>query len=121
MSKKSLIFILALIVAVGGGAFVWRTQNARAKDARIEAEILKKLSAEEINLVLESQADSGISGIKENADTRRAFLKAMREYLALAAQARRDGLTEEANFKINFEYKKNLLLAGLYKARLSSE
>ena len=124
MSKKSLIFTLILIIAVGGGVFVWRVQNARAKDAKVESEILKSLTAEEINLVLKSGAaddNSGVAGITENAETRRAFLKGMREYLALAAEARREGLTEFANFKINFEIKKNLLLADLYKAELSRE
>lgn len=124
MSKKSLIFILVLIVAVGGGVLVWRVQDARAKDAKIESEILKGLTAEEINLVLRSEATAdnpGVAGIAENEETRRAFLKGMREYLALAAEARREGLTEDANFKINFEIKKNILLADLYKAKLSRE
>ncbi|MDQ3130202.1 MAG: peptidylprolyl isomerase [Acidobacteriota bacterium] len=124
MSKKSLIFILILIIAVGGGVFVWRVQNARATDEKVESEILKSLTAEEIKLVLKSNAtddDSGVAGIAENAETRRAFLKGMREYLALAADARREGLTEDENFKINYEIKKNLLLADLYKAKLSRE
>lgn len=110
--------------AIGGGVFIWRVQNARARDAKVESEILKTLTAEEINLVLKSGAtgdDSGAAAIAENAETRRAFLKGMREYLALAAEARREGLTEDANFKINYEYKKNLLLADLYKAKLTRE
>ncbi len=123
MSKKSLIFILILIIA-GGGVFVWRVQNARAKDAKVESEILKSLTAEEIKLVLKSGADdddSGAAAISQNSETRRAFLKGMREYLALAAEARREGLTEDANFKINYEIKKNLLLADLYKAKITKE
>jgi hypothetical protein len=124
MSKKSLIIILSLIVALGAGFFIWRVQDTRAKAEKMEAEILKGLTAEEINLVLQSQALSdgaGVVGITEQAETRRAFLKGMREYLALAAQARREGLTEDANFKINYEHKKNLLLADLYKAKLTKE
>jgi len=121
MSRKSLIFILALIIAIGGGVFIWRVQDARAKDARMESEILKKLTAEDINLVLKSQADSGAAEINETAETRRIFLRGIGEYLSLAAQARREGMTEDANFKINFEYKKNLLLADLYRAKLTKE
>ena len=111
------------MIAVGGGVFAWSVQNARAKDAKVESEILKGLTAEEINLVLKSgaDADSGAAAISQNAETRRAFLKGMREYLALAADARREGLTEDENFKINYEIKKNLLLADLYKAKLTKE
>jgi len=124
MSKKSLIIILVLIVVVTGGFFIWRSQDTRAKVEKMESEILKGLTAEEINLVLKSQAvgdDSGVSGIAQTAETRQVFLKGMREYLALAAEARREGLTEDANFKINLEYKKDKLLADLYKAKLSRE
>ena len=124
MSKKSLIITFILLVALCGGVLVWRVQNTRAKDAKIESEILKELTIEQINLVLKNEApsgDSSVAGTDENAEARRDFLKGMREYLALAAEARREGLTEESNFKINFEFKKNILLADLYKTKLSRE
>lgn len=127
MSKKSLIIILSLIVALGAGFFIWRVQDARAKAEKAEkteAQILKAMTVEEINLILQSEATSdsaSVVGIAENAETRRVFLKGMGEYLALAAEARREGLTEDANFKINFEHKKNLLLAELYRAKLTKE
>lgn len=124
MSKKSLIFTLLFVLAIGAGFAIWRVQEARAKAEKIEAEIVKKLTAEEINLILKSQAasdDGSISGIVQTVETRQVFLKGLREYLTLAAQARREGLTEDGSFKINFEYKKNLLLADLYKAKLSKE
>jgi len=124
MSKKLLIVILALVAALSAGFFIWRVQDTRAKAEKTEAEILKGLTAEEINLVLKSQAfgdSAGVSQIAEKAETRQAFLKGMREYLALAAQARREGLTDDAGFKINFEHKKNLLLADLYRVKLTNE
>lgn len=124
MSKKSLVIIFALFAAVCAGFLIWRVQDTGAKTAKMEAEILKGLTAEEINFVLKSESSndgSGVVKIAQSAESRRAFLKAMREYLALAAQARREGLTEDSNFKINFEYKKNLLLADLYRAKLSQQ
>ncbi|MDQ3750290.1 MAG: peptidylprolyl isomerase [Acidobacteriota bacterium] len=124
MSKKSLVIILVLFAAVCAGFLIWRVQDTGAKNAKMEAEILKGLTAEEISFVLKSESSNdglGVDRIAQNAETRRAFLKGMREYLALAAQARREGLTEDTNFKINFEYKKNLLLADLYRAKLSQE
>lgn len=106
------------------GFFVWQTQNEQARAAKLEAEILKGLTEEEIGLVLKSEAladRESIAVMKESAERRKAFLKGMREYLATAAQARREGLTEDANFKINAEYKKNILLADLYRAKLTHE
>lgn len=124
MSKKALIFTLFLAIAVSAGFTLWRVQEARARAEKTEAEILKQLSAEEINLILKSQSSGdgeSVSAIVQTAETRRVFLKGLREYLVLAAQARREGLTEDGQFKVNFEYKKNLLIADLYKAKLSKE
>ena len=62
----------------------------------------------------QSVTPAAVAAIAERAETRRAFLKGIREHLALAAEARREGLSEDPNFKINLDYKKNLLLADLY-------
>lgn len=120
MSKKSLIIILLLTAIGGAGVFVRQVQNARA----IQAEILKQITKEDLDLILKSEsliADAGITEIAQTAESRKLFLKGMREYLALAAEARREGMTEERDFQINFEYKKNLLLADLYKTKLTKE
>lgn len=123
MSKKLIAVIALLIIGGVTGVFIWRAGDARARAEKREAEILKGLTADEINLILQSQAGgdgSGVSQIAERAESRQAFLKGLREYLALAAEARREGLTDDENFKINFEYKKNLLLADLYRAKLTA-
>jgi len=126
MSKKLITFTFFLILgsAALGGFYIWRTQVLRVRAENLEREILKSLTAEEINLILKSQAagdNSGVLQISEKSESRQLFLKGLREYLALAAQARREDLTEDRNFKINFEHKKNLLLADLYRTKLSGE
>ena len=85
MSKKSIIIVIVLIAVVSAGFFIWRVQDTRAKVEKMESEILKGLTAEEINLILKSEAESdggGVSGIAQTAETRQVFLKGMREYLA---------------------------------------
>jgi hypothetical protein len=127
MSKKFIIIGAIILIAVAGGLFAWRVQDNRVKaekTQKVEAEIVKGLTAEEIELILKSQAVSDgatIEFITQTPETRQAFLKGLKEHLALAAQARREGLTEDQNFKINFEYKKNILLADLYRAKLAQE
>lgn len=120
MRKKSLIFLLLLAVGAVAGFTLWRTQDARARAAKTESEILKGLSAEELELILKS-GDAETAGVGENAEARRAFLAGLREYLALAAEARRAGLADDELFKTNLEHKENILLADLYQATLSRE
>lgn len=121
MPKNTLIFLLAAAALVGSGTFIWRVQNILATNDVLESETLRELSADEIHLILKSQADSGGGDIADNPEDRKAFLKGIREYLALAAEARREGLTQEPGFKINLEYKKDLLLAGLYRSKLERD
>jgi hypothetical protein len=120
--KKAVIIFLTAILMAGGMFFVWQNQNERANAAKIEAEILKGLTADEIGLILKSEAylnRDAIIEFNKNAAKRQTFIKGMHEYLALAAQARREGFADDENFKINVEYKKNILLADLYTAKLS--
>lgn len=121
MIKRPLVLLVVLASIAIAAVAVWRIQDTRAKESRAESESLMGLSAEDIRIVLASQADPSSTGIAENVETRRAFLKGMREYLALAAAARNEGMTEDPAFRINFEHKKNILLADLYQAKLSKD
>lgn len=120
--KRVLISIVGLIILAGSGYGIWQFSDQRAKAAKLEAEILKGLTAEEIRDVLESEAQAdrlAIQALKDDAEKRKVFLRGLKETLALAAQARREGFADIENFKINLEYKKNLLLSDLYLGKLS--
>lgn len=124
MSKKIIVAIVLIFAVLGTGFFVWRVQNTRARAEKVESEILKGLTADEINIVLNNHSttdSSGAAGITQSPEARQLFLKGMREYLALAAQARREGMTEDEDFEVNLAHKKNLLLADLYQAKLSAD
>lgn len=115
-------YIILILLAVAAAFAGWRSYESSVR-AATEAEILKGLSAEEIALILESHFGngSGLEALTENAEGRRKFLQGLREHLALAADARREGLADMPEFKINLEYKTNLLLADLYQTQLASD
>lgn len=120
--KKSVTTIIVLTLLGIAGFLFWQNQNERTNAAKLDAEILKGLTADDIALVLKSEATAdreSIAAIVENPERRRTFLNGMREYLALAAQARREGFADDEKYKINIAYKKNILLADLYQAKLS--
>ncbi len=116
MTRKYLI-VVALIGTVASLFFVWQMYDIEAKAGRVEMEILKELTAEDLKLVLASQPET--SSIIEDAEARRLFLKGLEEYLALAAQARREGMAEDKLFRINFNYKTMILMADVYERRLA--
>lgn len=120
MSKKKYLILIAPTLAVIGGLFfVWHLSDAKTNAAKLESEILKELTVEELRAVLTTQPET--ASLASDPEASRVFLKGMREYLALAAQARREGLAEDKNFKINFEYKKQLLLADAFERKMAAE
>ncbi len=121
MNRKIIFTLVAVVILVGAAFVFWKVQDANAKSSKLESEILKGLTEEEIRLVLENQAT--VDALKtlnvvNTAESRKAFLRGMTEYLALAAKARREGLAEDRNIKLTIENKKNSLLAELYQQKL---
>ncbi|QQS40674.1 MAG: peptidylprolyl isomerase [Acidobacteriota bacterium] len=114
------VTVVALLVVVG--LVVWSVMQERANAARTESEILKEIDRNELAEVLKSEATADISSIRElneSPERRKEFLKGLEEHLALAAQARREGYADVEDFRINLEYKTDILLADLYQAKLS--
>jgi parvulin-like peptidyl-prolyl isomerase len=118
--KKKFLITTIILATIFAGFTVLRVQYTGAKAERTEAEILKSLTTEDIDLILGSQGQTATT-ITQTPETRKLFLTGLREYMALAAQARRDGMTDNETFRINFEHKKNILLGDLYRTKLSTE
>lgn len=120
--KRFITSILILTGVIGAGIGIWLMVDQKARAEKLEAEILKGLSAEELTLVLRNEAiadHNSVKTLKDDAKRRQLFIKGLKETLALAAQARREGFAEKDSFKVNLDYKKNILLADLYIMKLS--
>lgn len=123
MRKKISIFIIALAV-IGGGFGIWKFQAQRVKALKLESEILRGLSEQEVVTLLQNQQlaePSKTYSVVQTAETRKAFLNGLREYLALAAQARLEGLADEPSIARLLEYKNDALLFSLYQNKLDNE
>ncbi len=122
--KKYVLIAVAALIGVVGIVVAWNSYSRQADAAMTEAAILKEVSADDISAILKSQAEAGdenIAAISESHESRKAFVQGLREHLALAAQARREGLASDPLFLINYEAKKDQLLADLYQAKLGHD
>ncbi len=121
MLDKKYLFISAAIVSVAIGIVAWAFYDRQADAAKLESEIVKEITEEDLSLILDSQAKTSnqqVSEIANSPDARKAFAAGVKKHLALAAEARRTGLSEDERFKFNLDLKKRLLLADLYQAKL---
>lgn len=121
MLDKKFFFIAAAIVSVAIGVVAWAYYDQRADAAKLESEIVKEITEEDLSLIIDSQAKAGdvqISELASSPEAKKAFVAGIKEHLSLAAEARRTGLTEDERFGHNFELKKRQLLADLYQVKL---
>jgi PPIC-type PPIASE domain len=115
--KRKILILVLITTVLGGAAIFWRVLDSKTKAAKLESAILKNLSAEEIALILKNQSLSDperVDTITKSEESRRAFLRGMKEYFALAAKARREGMADDKNFAPNIKLKENGLLSELY-------
>jgi hypothetical protein len=124
MSKKTILIIGLVFIAITGGFAIWKVVDAKAKTAKLEAEMLRSLTKEDLVMVLKSQEvyePERIGGIVNSPESRKAFLRGIKEHLALAASARREGMADDPNFKLNMQIKERRVLADLYFHKLNEE
>ena len=117
MPKRSAYIVLVILSVITMVAAWWEYDHS----TKVEAEILKELSAEDVAAILKTENGGGgrERSIAATPESRRKFLEGLREYLSLAADARREGLADDATFKVNFEYKQMILLSTLYQGSIN--
>lgn len=124
-NRTSLIIVLVAIVSIlTGGIFVWRGQHNKSVSvsaANLEAQILKEITEEDIKLILENEQyinpQLSINELKTSPEARQEYLRLLRGTLGLAAQARREGLTDKSEFEILLGLTERASLARLYDAK----
>jgi parvulin-like peptidyl-prolyl isomerase len=111
---------LALIV----GLLIWNIQYNRAKAAETERKILSKLSADDVKMLVESQAQGNpqiLAGIKEDPAQRKEILENLRGLLAQAAAARRSGIADDPDVKSQLDFQEKFNIASLYETKRNQE
>ena len=120
--KKSLIIFVSIGLAAVVGVSLITVRQWQANAARVEASILRELSAEDLTEIMKSEARAdrpSIQQLQKSEKRRKNFLKGLEEHLALAAEARLEGYADDPKYKINVEYKKDIMLADMYQLKLS--
>jgi parvulin-like peptidyl-prolyl isomerase len=124
MSRRTISITLTVVIAATIAVVFLKVRDQKAKAARRNSEILRALTKEDLALVLKSQVLSDPERAKQITSSeanRKAFLKGLKEYLSLAASARREGMAEGQDFELNLAVKEKGLLADLYQSKLDRE
>ena len=120
--KKNLIILVSIGLAAAVGISLITVRQWQANAAKIEASILRELSAKDLTEIMKSEAQAdrpSVQALQKSEKRRKNFLKGLSEHMSIAAQARLDGFTEDEKYKLNVAYKKDIMLADMYQLKLS--
>ncbi len=106
--------MIAVILAIGVGLVVWKT-----KVGGHGSESLNRITKEDMALLLADADPSQLKAIGESPDAKKKIAENIKQLLAVASQARKDGLAEDPNIKLELESIRSVVTASLYDKKIN--
>jgi parvulin-like peptidyl-prolyl isomerase len=106
--------VLAVLLALGIGLVVWKTKFAARHD-----EVLTKVSKEDMQMLLKDATPAQLKAIGGSPEQKKKVAESLRQLLAVASQAKKEGVAEDPNVKRELESIRSLLTASLYDKKIN--
>ena len=106
--------MVAVILAIGVGLVVWKV-----KVGGHGSESLNRITKEDMALILKDADPSQLQAISSNPDAKKKIAENIKQLLAVASQARKDGLAEDPNAKLELESIRSIVTASLYDKKVN--
>jgi parvulin-like peptidyl-prolyl isomerase len=101
------LLVLAVIFLAGVGLLFWKTKFAKSEG-------LTRLTKEDMQLLVKDASPMALKRLKEDPELKKKELDNIKQFLSLAAEARRTGMADDANIKRELENLKVEVLAASY-------
>lgn len=111
------IILVAVLLAVGAGLVVWKTKVGGHSDTAS----FNKITKEEMEILLKDANPMMLKRLADDPELKKQQAKNLRELLALASQAQKEGLTEEAETKQELDNIKNEIIAVSYDREINKD
>lgn len=106
--------VLAVLLILGIGLVVWKTKFAAHRD-----EPLTHVTKEDMQLLLKDANPMQLKAIGESPDQKKKISESLKQLLAVASQARKDGMADDPNVKNELESIRSLITASLYDKKIN--
>ncbi|MEZ5429359.1 MAG: peptidylprolyl isomerase [Pyrinomonadaceae bacterium] len=114
-SAKGLILVL-IIFAIGGGLVFWRTTIAQKHNAS-----LNRITAEEMEILLKDANPMMLKRLGEDQELRKQQAENLQQLLAVASQARKEGIDREPYIQTELRNMRNEILAVNYDQTINKD
>ncbi len=103
------VAVIAVILAIGAGLVFWKV-----KVGGHGSENLTRLTKEDMTALLADANPMQLQQLSTNPDAKKKIAENIRQLLAVASQARKDGLADDENVKLELESTRSIVTASLY-------
>lgn len=110
------LLVVAVIFALGAGLLVWKI-----KAGGHSSQGLTKLTNEDIALLLKDENPMALKQLSENPETKKKIVESLKQTLAMASQARKDGMAKDAEVKEELESIRTEIVAGSYDRKKNAD
>ncbi len=108
------VAVIAVILAVGVGLVVWKT-----KVGGHGGESLNRITKEEMTALLADANPMQLQQLSTNPDAKKKIAENIKQLLAVASQARKEGLAEDPNVRRELESTRSIVTASLYDKKIN--
>jgi len=110
------VAVIAVILAIGAGLVFWK-----AKVGGHGSENLTRLTKEDMTALLADANPMQLQQMSTNPEAKKKIAENIRQLLAVASQARKEGLANDPNVKLELESTRSIVTASLYDKHINKD
>jgi parvulin-like peptidyl-prolyl isomerase len=110
------LLVVAVIFALGAGLLVWKIKAGGHSSTG-----LTKLTNHDIELLLKDENPMALKQLSENPETKKKIVESLKQTLAMASQARKDGMAKDPEVKEELEAIRTEIVATTYDKKKNSD
>jgi hypothetical protein len=110
------VVVIAVILAIGAGLVVWKTKVGGHGD-----ESLNRVTKEDMTLLLADANPMQLQQLASSPDAKKKIAENIKQLLAVASQARKEGLANDPNVKLELDSTRSIVTASLYDQHVNKD
>ncbi len=106
--------VIAVVLAIGVGLVIWKTKVGGHSN-----ESLNRITKEDMALILKDANPMQLKQLAASPEAKVKIAENIRQLLAVASQARKEGLAEDPNVRRELESTRSIVTASLYDKKIN--
>lgn len=112
------VIVIAIILAIGAGLVFWKTKVGGGHHGD---EALNRVTKEDMSLLLADANPMQLQQLAANPEAKKKIADNIKQLLAVASQARKEGLANDPNIRRELDSTRAIVTASLYDQKINKD